>query len=157
MSQVVDPFNILRPLIKGEAHTTDNVVEYWECKTSGDKYEEIKPGLLILTNLVEVQVGFVIVRVARQEYTFVPKLRAICLLDRVVETDYNRSAICCLASGQLSPLKKVKHKIGYRAMSSDESGNNNGLPPPNKLLKGLNLDEPEGAAEKTDVAMKESV
>ena len=34
LSQVVDPFNILRPLIKGETHTTDNVMEYWERKAS---------------------------------------------------------------------------------------------------------------------------
>ena len=46
---------------------------------------EIKPGLFMLTNLVEVQVSFVIIRVARHEYAFVPKLRAICLLDRIVE------------------------------------------------------------------------
>ena len=49
-------------------------------------YKEIKPGLLTLTHLVEVQVSFVIIRVARQEYAFVPKLRAICLLNRIVET-----------------------------------------------------------------------
>ena len=38
-----------------------------------------------MTNLVEAQVSFAIIRVARQEYAFVPKLRAICLLDRIVE------------------------------------------------------------------------
>ena len=39
----------------------------------------------MLTNLVEVQVSFVIIRVACHEYAFVPKIRAICLLDHVVE------------------------------------------------------------------------
>lgn len=31
MSAVVDPLNVLHPLIKNEVHTADNVVEYWEC------------------------------------------------------------------------------------------------------------------------------
>lgn len=108
MSAVVDPLNVLRPLIKNEVHTADNVVEYWECRDGcstrcvqhisfmlcinnsevhfSEVYKEIKPGLLTLTHLVEVQVSFVIIRVARQEYAFVPKLRAICLLNRIVET-----------------------------------------------------------------------
>ena len=32
MSTIVDPLNILCPLIKTEVHTADNVVEYWECR-----------------------------------------------------------------------------------------------------------------------------
>ncbi|KAI1784249.1 hypothetical protein LXA43DRAFT_1066948 [Ganoderma leucocontextum] len=106
---------------------------------SSKKYAEIKPGLFMLTNLVEVQ-----------EHMFVPKLRAICLLDHVVETDYNLSAICCLASGQLSPLKKVKCKVGYWMPSSDESGNDDVHPPPNKQLRGLNLGELGGEVERMD-------
>ena len=39
----------------------------------------------MLTNLVEVQVSFVIICVAHHEYAFVPKLHAICLLDYIVE------------------------------------------------------------------------
>ncbi|KAI1783260.1 hypothetical protein LXA43DRAFT_1067803 [Ganoderma leucocontextum] len=166
LSAIVDPFNVLRPLIKSEVHTADNVVEYWERRQGGDsrytlciipikEYAEIKPGLFMLTNLVEVQVSFVIVRVARQEHVFVPKLRAICLLDCVVETDYNLSVIRCLASGQLSPLKKVKRKVGYGTPSSDESGNDDVHPPPNKQLRGLNLDELGGEVERTDVPMKD--
>ncbi|KAI1788903.1 hypothetical protein LXA43DRAFT_893730 [Ganoderma leucocontextum] len=154
LSAMVDPFNVLRPLIKSEVHTADNVVEYWERRQGGDsskEYAEIKPGLFMLTNLVEVQVSFVIVRVARQEHVFVPKLRAICLLD----CDYNLSVICCLASGQLSPLKKVKRKVGYGTPSSDESSNDDVHPPPNKQLRGLNLDELGGEVERTDVPMKD--
>ena len=52
---------------------------------ASETYVEIKPGLFMLTNLVKVQVSFVIIHVARHEYTFVPKLRAICLLDCIVE------------------------------------------------------------------------
>ena len=32
LADVIDPFNIIRPLIRGEFHTSDNVVEYWERK-----------------------------------------------------------------------------------------------------------------------------
>ena len=30
LGEVVDPFNILRPVLRGEVHTADNVVQYWE-------------------------------------------------------------------------------------------------------------------------------
>ena len=35
---VIDPFNILQPLIKNEVHTADNVVEYWERRGKDDRY-----------------------------------------------------------------------------------------------------------------------
>ncbi|KAI1788906.1 hypothetical protein LXA43DRAFT_1063213 [Ganoderma leucocontextum] len=118
LAEFVDPFNVLRPLLHGEVHTVDNVVEYWEHRkySEGFDYDAVKLFMFALTSLVEVQVSFMIVRVARQEYAFIPKLHAICLFNHMVESslttskDYNISTICILASGQLSPLKKVKHK-----------------------------------------------
>ncbi|KAI1787214.1 hypothetical protein LXA43DRAFT_896598 [Ganoderma leucocontextum] len=125
LAEFVDPFNVLRPLLRGEVHTVNNVVEYWERRKYSEGYVAISyvtlimmPFMFALTSLVEVQVSFMIVRVARQEYAFIPKLRAICLFNRMVELsltaskDYNLSTICVLASGRLSPLKKVKRKIG---------------------------------------------
>ena len=41
LSRVVDPFNILRPLLRTEAHTTENNVDYWK-RTLTTKPE--KPG-----------------------------------------------------------------------------------------------------------------
>ncbi|KAI1788713.1 hypothetical protein LXA43DRAFT_1063381 [Ganoderma leucocontextum] len=158
LSAIVDLFNVLRPLLRDEVHIANNVVEYWECQgeDSREEYTHIKPGLFTLTNFIEVQVSFMIVRIAHQEYTFVPKLRALCLLDRVVEMDYNLSAICCLTSGQLSLLKKVKCKVGYRTLSSDESGNNNTTAqPPTKQLRRLALGESGPEVERADVSMKE--
>lgn len=35
--------------------------------------------------MVEVQIGFQVIRVGRSEYVFVPKLRSLCLLNRVAE------------------------------------------------------------------------
>lgn len=35
--------------------------------------------------MVEVQVSFQAIRVARHDYVFIPKLRAICLLHRTAE------------------------------------------------------------------------
>ncbi|KAM5537145.1 hypothetical protein V8D89_009186 [Ganoderma adspersum] len=154
MLPIVHPLNVLCLLIKTEVHTADNVVEYWELCLS-KVYMEIKPGLFALTNLVEVQVSFAIIHVAHQEYAFIPKLRAICLLDRIVEMDCNLSAIHVLASGQLLPLKKIKCKVGYRMSSLDESGNDDGQLAPNKHLRRLTLSEAEGEVERTDVSMKE--
>ena len=55
------------------------------CPQTSEIYVESKPGIFAVTNLVEAQVSFAIIRVAHQEYAFIPKLQAICLLDRVVE------------------------------------------------------------------------
>ncbi|KAI1788706.1 hypothetical protein LXA43DRAFT_1097017 [Ganoderma leucocontextum] len=160
MAGIIDPFNVLQPLLRGEAHLADNVVEYWERREGDtrDGYIEVKPHLFALTNLVEVQVGFMVIRVAHQEYVFVPKLRAICLFNRMVESDYNISTIRVLASGQLSPLKKVKRKVGYRTPLSDESGNDDIVPPSNKQLKCLTLEESgrDSELDRADVPMKDS-
>ena len=40
MSQGVDPFTVLRPLVRLESHTTDNVVEYWERQSVDTKCAE---------------------------------------------------------------------------------------------------------------------
>ncbi|PIL29422.1 hypothetical protein GSI_09474 [Ganoderma sinense ZZ0214-1] len=114
LSTIVDPFNVVRPILRGEVHTADNVVEYWERRGE-------EPSLWKLTMI----------------------------------KDYNVSAIRCLASGQLSLLKKVKRKVGYQTSSSEESGNDDKAPPPNKQLRLLNLGPTERREEKTDVSMKD--
>ena len=48
-------------------------------------FERGKPDLFAPGHLVEVQVAFHAVRVSRGEYVFLPKLRALCLLDRTAE------------------------------------------------------------------------
>ncbi|KAI1796531.1 hypothetical protein LXA43DRAFT_1057812 [Ganoderma leucocontextum] len=153
-----------------EVHIADNVVEYWERQgeDSREEYTQIKPGLFRLTNFVEVQVSFMIVRIARQKYVFVPKLRALCLLDCVVELRCHRiqATYCMLGlqpisdplprERQLSPLKKVKRKVGYRTSSSDELGNDNTTAqPPTKQLRCLALGESGPEVERADVSMKE--
>ncbi|KAM5544117.1 hypothetical protein V8D89_002303 [Ganoderma adspersum] len=122
MSPIVDPLNVLRPLIKTERGVYGD--QAWSLRIN-------QPG-----------------GGSSQEYAFIPKLQAICLLDHIVEMDYNLSVIHVLASGQLSPLKKIKHKVGYRMSSLDESA-------PNKHLRCLTLSEAKGEVERTDVSIKE--
>lgn len=74
----------------------------------------------------------------------------------VPRQDHNLSTVRLLASGQLSPLKKVKRKVGYGRSHSDDSGNEDVLPPPNKQLRGLTLGEPASEVDRTDVSMKEA-
>ena len=74
----------------------------------------------------------------------------------VLHQDHNLSTVQLLTSGQLSPLKKVKRKVGYRRSLSDDSGNEDVLPPPNKQLRGLTLGEPASEVDRTDVSMKEA-
>ncbi|KAI1785801.1 hypothetical protein LXA43DRAFT_899057, partial [Ganoderma leucocontextum] len=151
LAEFVDLFNVLRPLLHGEVHTVDNVVEYWEHRKYSEglsfDYDAVKPFMFALTSLVEVQVSFMIVRVACQEYAFIPKLRAICLFNHM---DYNLSTIRILASGRLSPLKKVKRKIGYGSASSSDSGGDGGDKTPSKAMKRLCLLENN----KADVEMR---
>ncbi|KAI1785251.1 hypothetical protein LXA43DRAFT_1066092 [Ganoderma leucocontextum] len=81
LAEFVDPFNVLRPLLRGEVHTVDNVVEYWERRkySEGFDYDAVKPFMFAFTSLVEVQVSFMI-------YAFIPKLRTICLFNCMAES-----------------------------------------------------------------------
>ena len=56
-----------------------------DCLTLSLAFERIKPDFFAPGHLVEVQVAFHAVRVSRAEYVFLPKLRALCLLDRTAE------------------------------------------------------------------------
>ena len=116
LESVIDPLNVLRPLLRGEVHLQDNVVEYWEQRLQGDgtksvrhvlglcradidrtrTYARITPDRLPLAGLVEVQVGFSAVRLGHQEYVFLPKLRAVCLLERQVELVCH-DMLCCIS------------------------------------------------------------
>ena len=67
--------------------------------------------------------------------------------------DYNMSAICMLTSRQLSPLKKVKCKIGYGSSLSLDSGGDSGEEgdkTPSKGMKHLCLLDNN----KTDIKMR---
>ena len=50
-----------------------------------ESFHSINPNSINATNLVELQVSFMAIKVKRGEYTFLPKLRSICVLDRIVE------------------------------------------------------------------------
>ncbi|KAI0746129.1 hypothetical protein C8Q76DRAFT_765114 [Earliella scabrosa] len=126
LAEFVDPFNILRPLLRTEIHTAENHVDYWKRTVDAPHGEEpefifdpYKPEFFHLSNMVEVQVSFQVVRVGRHDYVFVPKLRAMCLLDREAESvcltclrEYNIAAIEAISKTPVSPLKKVKRKSG---------------------------------------------
>ena len=105
-------------------------------RTNRFSFKPINPNAITLTNLVELQVSFTAIRVKRNDYVFVPKLRSICVLDRSVEKvsilfqpktvillltkgphcrlqDFNAAAIRSLSKKPVSPLKKMKRKVGY--------------------------------------------
>ncbi|KAI0745602.1 hypothetical protein C8Q76DRAFT_606084, partial [Earliella scabrosa] len=114
---VIDPLNILHPLLHGEVHLQDNIVEYQEQCLQSDStktYVCITSDRLPLTGLVERQVGFAAVHLGHQEYAFLSKSRAVCLLEH---QDYNAHIICTLMAKSASPLKKVKHKVRYSKKS----------------------------------------
>ena len=50
-----------------------------------ESFHSINPNSINATNLVELQVSFMAIKVKRGEYIFLPKLRSICVLDRIVE------------------------------------------------------------------------
>ncbi|KAI0688833.1 hypothetical protein C8Q76DRAFT_635121 [Earliella scabrosa] len=161
LGQFVDPFNVLRPLLRTEVHTAENHVDYWKrtLHTSQDEiditFEQYKPEFFNLSNLVEVQVSFQAVRVGRHDYVFVPKMRALCLLSREAEAvccpsagqdqqsdgasvqDYNIAAIEAIAKAPVSPLKKIKRKVGYGDSTEEES--DKGDKPPQGAMKHLCL------------------
>ncbi|KAI1789299.1 hypothetical protein LXA43DRAFT_974333 [Ganoderma leucocontextum] len=120
LAELIDPLNILRPHLRSEVHIQENVVEYWQ-RSENNVFSHIKPDMFNTGNLVEVQVGFVTVRLSRQEYIFLPRLRALCLLSHVVEKDYNNHVIQAISSKPVSPLTKVKRKVGYADRKDEEA------------------------------------
>ncbi len=50
-----------------------------------ERFVRIKPDAFSISNMVEVQIGFIAVKTGRTEYIFLPKLRSICLLNRAAE------------------------------------------------------------------------
>lgn len=62
--------------------------------TVSHQFDLYKPELFNLSNMVEVQVSFQVVRVGRHDYVFVPKLRAMCLLGREAEAVSASSGLC---------------------------------------------------------------
>ncbi|KAI0644165.1 hypothetical protein C8Q79DRAFT_1011967 [Trametes meyenii] len=138
LSEVVDPFNVLCPHLSSQVHLQENVVEYWERNTQPNKTRRIKPDAIMCGAMVELQVAFTIAKLGRHDYIFLPKLCAICVLNRTVHVDYNASIIKHLSTRTVSPLKKVKRKIGY---DSDDKENTSAVDFPQQRLRRLTLDD----------------
>ncbi|KAI0730682.1 hypothetical protein C8Q76DRAFT_612543 [Earliella scabrosa] len=144
LGRFVDPFNILRPLLRTEVHTMENHVDYW--KRTSDKtaqetivrFEPFKPEMFNLSNMVEVQVSFQVVRVGRHDYVFVPKLRAMCLLNREAEL---------VTKAPVVPRKTIKRKVGYG--NGVEDGQEEGQVP-ERAMKRLCLVDADGDASHAD-------
>ncbi|RPD67778.1 hypothetical protein L226DRAFT_474417 [Lentinus tigrinus ALCF2SS1-7] len=167
LAEVVDPFNVLRPLLRTEVHTLDNCVQYWQRKQhlhhggSGYNFEKVKLEVIGLSNMIEVQFAVHVIKVGRQDYIFLPKLRAICLFGKQAEQvfffplmyglqDHNLASIRAITARRvISPLKKVKRKVGYGP--EDSEGDADGpAEPPQKAMRRLTLQE--GAS--GDVSMR---
>lgn len=105
LSDVVDPFRILQPRLTTQVHTQENVVEYWEQTVMEDKrrcvmhclgiwecligissFQRIKPDGIFPGAMVELQIAFAAVKLGQHDYIFLPKLRAICVLSRAVQS-----------------------------------------------------------------------
>ncbi|KAI0665363.1 hypothetical protein C8Q78DRAFT_1084043 [Trametes maxima] len=136
LSEVVDPFNVLQPHLSSQVHLQENVVEYWERNTQPNKTRRIKPDAIMCGAMVELQIAFTVAKLGRHDYIFLPKLRAICILNRVVHADYNASIIKHLSTRNVSPLRKVKRKVGY---DSDDKENASMMDLPQQRLKCLTL------------------
>ncbi|KAI0666734.1 hypothetical protein C8Q78DRAFT_1072132 [Trametes maxima] len=150
LSEVVDPFNVLRPHLSSQVHLQENVVEYWERQAHPTRprtsFKRIKPDVIMPGTMVELQVAFTVAKLGQHDYIFLPKLRAICILNRVVHTvsvvlkfsqDYNMSVIKILSARNVSPLKKMKRKVGY----DNDKENVNAVEAPQKQLKRLTLND----------------
>ena len=56
LGEVVDPFNILRPLLRTEVHTSDNCVEYWE-RQRGAQSPSVHGRLISCSSLTQFSAG----------------------------------------------------------------------------------------------------
>ncbi|KAI0666355.1 hypothetical protein C8Q78DRAFT_984218, partial [Trametes maxima] len=141
LSEVVDPFNVLRPHLSSQVHLQENVVEYWQCcthcciRSQITSFKRIKPDAIMPGTMVELQVAFAVAKLGRHDYIFLPKLRAVCILNR----DYNTSIIKLLSARTVSPLKKMKRKVGYD--DDNDKENVDTVEAPQRWLKRLTLDD----------------
>ncbi|TFK80211.1 hypothetical protein K466DRAFT_444669, partial [Polyporus arcularius HHB13444] len=121
MAEVIDPLNILRPLLLTEVHTLDNAVFYWQrmpaSAATSERVERTAPEIFCPSNMVQVRFAVHLAKVGRHEYVFLPKLRSICLLS---SEDYNIASIRAITRRAVSPLKKIKRKADYGKQDSDE-------------------------------------
>ncbi|KAI0676637.1 hypothetical protein C8Q78DRAFT_1073421 [Trametes maxima] len=124
-----------------QVHLQENVVEYWQCCTQSTKpsFKRIKPDAIMPGTMVELQVAFAVAKLGRHDYIFLPKLRAVCILNRVVHTDYNTLIIKLLSARTVSPLKKMKRKVGYD--DDNDKENVDTVEAPQRRLKRLTLDD----------------
>ncbi|KAI0083655.1 hypothetical protein BDY19DRAFT_899974, partial [Irpex rosettiformis] len=103
----VDPLGILRARCPTGEHTEDNVVLYYEQHLDPESKEKAyvtcKPVRVRVGQLVEIQVSFCVVPIAKGRYTMLSKLRSVCILGNPIQE----------ASQRLSPLKKTKRSVGY--------------------------------------------
>ncbi|KAH9945503.1 uncharacterized protein BXZ73DRAFT_86966 [Epithele typhae] len=105
LADVVDPFNVLCLVLRDHVHTTDNTVQYWErtVKNSKATYSKINPHQINISNLVELQIAFTVVRLPRQEY------------------DFNLASIAVLTKRAKSPRRLMKRKVGYGESDEDDA------------------------------------
>ncbi|KAH9940952.1 uncharacterized protein BXZ73DRAFT_42506 [Epithele typhae] len=136
LADVVDPFNVLRPALRDHVHTTDNAVQYWErtMKESKATYTKIKPHQINISNLVELQIAFTVVRTS--------------LFLSYVRSDFNLASIAALTKRAKSPRRTLKRKVGYGDSEEDDT---------DSVLKRMRLDDSDlqdsAVVSQTDVPM----
>ncbi|RPD64293.1 hypothetical protein L226DRAFT_569748 [Lentinus tigrinus ALCF2SS1-7] len=106
LAKVIHPFNVLRLLLRTK-------------EVGGYDFEKVKPELICLSNMIEVQFTVHVIKVGRQDYIFLPKLRAICLFGKQV---------VIVPAHVTSPLK-VKRKVGYGREDSEDDAHGPAEPP----------------------------
>ncbi|KAI0788939.1 hypothetical protein BC629DRAFT_1288231, partial [Irpex lacteus] len=113
----VDPQGILKNLDVAGKHTEDNKVLYYERvakKTqTGFTYLPCRPTVLRVGHLVELQVSFSAIPIARGRYIMLRKLRSIC--------DLNEAIIQETTGTRIPPVRAIKRTVGYDDDSDPES------------------------------------
>ncbi|KAI0340233.1 hypothetical protein BDW22DRAFT_1334836 [Trametopsis cervina] len=109
----VDPKGILHGRIQGLTHTEENEVLYFEksCSTNPNhSYTPCNPVSIRPGQLVELQVAFGTVPISKGRHIMLSKLRSICIISR---QDINTSLFDKIKNPPVSPLKKIKRRVGY--------------------------------------------
>ncbi|KAI0338187.1 hypothetical protein BDW22DRAFT_1338408 [Trametopsis cervina] len=135
----VDPKGILHGHMQGLAHTEENEVLYFEKSRSMDlktyTYTACHPISIRPGQLVELQVTFGTVPISKGRHIMLSKIRSICIISRQVQDvskankyarvqsiqDINTDVFDKIKNPPVSPLKKVKRRVGY--MTSADAAN----------------------------------
>ncbi|KAI0083770.1 hypothetical protein BDY19DRAFT_899792, partial [Irpex rosettiformis] len=115
LNSMIDPIGLLTAQTKGDRHTEDNEVLYFEKITNDDgaRYVSCNPIVFKPGILAEIQALLSVVPISKGRFLMLCKLRSVCLI--------SRQTFESLKTPPKNDRKRLKRKVGYEGPNEEES------------------------------------